>query len=169
MLGCEDLSEDWFESRRFLKTAIRAPLVLSEVFLDEIGARDDVPSMPRGTRIDIGHISVLLISGMANVSERTPRSSAYDFRRQTVQTLSLTSALLAAEGATWKDVVSTTWYLRDMAANYSALNDERTAFYESQGLDPIPVSTERQVIFSRPGSLIELEITAIVKGSTAPN
>jgi enamine deaminase RidA (YjgF/YER057c/UK114 family) len=169
MFRCEDYADDCHETTRLLKTAIRAPLALKAVSLDDLSPDTHLLSTPRGTRIDIGRISVLLISGMTDGSEVEPRTATCDFRWQTRRTLSMVSALLAAEGATWTDVVSTTWYLRDIAGSYSALNDERNAFYRSQSLDPIPASIETQTVLSRPELLVELEVVAILKAFGAVN
>lgn len=71
------------------------------------------------------------------------------------------AALLEAEGATWHDVVRTTCYLRDMERDYVAFNEERTAFYRDQGLDPLPASTGIQAILCRPDLLVEIEAIAM--------
>jgi enamine deaminase RidA (YjgF/YER057c/UK114 family) len=169
MLSCEDHADERQETTRFLKTAIRAPLVLKNVCLDDLSPDAHLSSTPRGTRVDIGRISILLISSMADGGETSPHAHACDFRQQTRRSLSMISALLAAEGATWKDVVSTTWYLRDIAQSYSALNEERNAFYHSHALYPIPASIETQAVLSRPDLLVELEVVAILKAFGAVN
>jgi enamine deaminase RidA (YjgF/YER057c/UK114 family) len=169
MLRCEDYADDCYETTRLLRTAIRAPLVLKQVCLDDLSPDVHLASTPRGTRLDIGRISILLISGAADVSPEEPRRPLSDFRQQTRRALSMVSALLSAEGATWKDVVSTTWYLRDIVAGYPALDEERNAFYRSQALDPIPASVETQSVLSRPGLLVELEAVAILNQFGAVN
>ena len=72
------------------------------------------------------------------------------------------AALLESEGATWRDVVRTTCYLRDMERDYAAFNEERTAFYTAQGLDPLPASTGVQAILCRADLLIEIEAVAVL-------
>jgi len=62
-----------------------------------------------------------------------------DFRAQTRRTFANIAALLESEGATWKDVVRTTCYLRDIERDYAAFNEERTAFYGDRELDPLPL------------------------------
>jgi enamine deaminase RidA (YjgF/YER057c/UK114 family) len=71
--------------------------------------------------------------------------------------------LLESEGATWKDVVRTTCYLRDIERDYSAFNEERTAFYAEQELDPLPASTGIQAILCRPELLVEIEAIAMFR------
>jgi enamine deaminase RidA (YjgF/YER057c/UK114 family) len=82
-------------------------------------------------------------------------------RAQTRRTFDNITALLAAEGATWKDIVRTTCYLRDIERDYQAFNEERTAFYEAQKLNPLPASTGIQAILCRPDLLIEIEAIAM--------
>ena len=69
--------------------------------------------------------------------------------------------LLASAGATWKDVVRTTCYLRDIERDYEAFNEIRTQFFKEQELDPLPASTGIQAILCRPDLLIEIEAIAI--------
>jgi enamine deaminase RidA (YjgF/YER057c/UK114 family) len=84
-----------------------------------------------------------------------------DFRAQLRRTYDNITGLLAAEGATWKDVVRTTCYLRDMERDYTAFNEGRTAFFHEQGLDPLPASTGIQAILCRPELLVEIEAIAM--------
>ena len=55
----------------------------------------------------------------------------------------------------------TTCYLRDIDRDYEVFNEERTAFYKEQGLDPLPASTGIQAILCRPELLIEIEAIAM--------
>ena len=73
------------------------------------------------------------------------------------------TGLLASEGATWHDIVRTTCYLRDIERDYEAFNEERTAFYQEQGLDPLPASTGIQAILCRPDLLVEIEAIAMFR------
>ncbi len=84
-----------------------------------------------------------------------------DFRAQLRRTYHNITGLLAAEGATWKDIVRTTCYLRDIERDYAAFNEERTAFYPRAGLDPLPASTGIQAILCRPELLVEIEAIAM--------
>ncbi len=84
-----------------------------------------------------------------------------DFRAQTWRTYQNITGLLEAEGATWKDIVRTTCYLRDIERDYEAFNEIRTQFFAEQGLDPLPASTGIQAILCRPDLLIEIEAIAI--------
>jgi enamine deaminase RidA (YjgF/YER057c/UK114 family) len=141
----------------FTKRAIHAPQMLGEAY--------DYPrpsSFSRGIRLDIGNVTVLLISGTASVGPNGETLHPGDFRAQTRRTFANITALLESEGASWRDVVRTTCYLRDIERDYAAFNEERTAFYQSQGLDPLPASTGIQAILCRPDLLVEIEAIAVM-------
>jgi 2-iminobutanoate/2-iminopropanoate deaminase len=118
-------------------------------------------SFSRGLRLDIKGITILLISGTASVDESGKSVHVGDFRAQTWRTYQNITKLLEAEGATWKDIVRTTCYLRDIERDYEAFNEIRTQFFREQGLDPLPASTGIQAILCRPDLLIEMEAMAI--------
>ncbi len=92
-----------------------------------------------------------------------------DFRAQTWRTYQNITGLLEAEGATWKDIVRTTCYLRDIERDYEAFNEIRTQFFAEQGLDPLPASTGIQAILCRPDLLIEIEAIAIFETDRGSN
>jgi len=121
----------------------------------------------RGLRIDLNGLSIVLISGTASIDGAGNTVHVGDFRAQTRRTFSNISGLLASEGATWKDVVRTTCYLRDIERDYQAFNEERSAFYNEQGLDPLPASTGIQAILCRPDLLIEIEAIAMFRRETS--
>ena len=121
----------------------------------------------RGMRIDLNGLTILLISGTASIDDAGNTVHVGDFRAQTRRTFDNITGLLAAEGATWKDIVRTTCYLRDIERDYKAFNEERTAFYKEQGLNPLPASTGIQAILCRPDLLIEIEAIAMFR-RTAP-
>jgi 2-iminobutanoate/2-iminopropanoate deaminase len=120
-------------------------------------------SFSRGMRIDLNGLVILLISGTASIDENGVTLFVGDFRAQTRRTFHNITALLAAEGATWKDIVRTTCYLRDIDRDYVAFNEERTAFYRLQQLDPLPASTGIQAKLCRPELLVEIEAIAMLR------
>src|SRR5271157_4048908 len=62
-------------------------------------------SFTRGLRIDLNGLALLLISGTASIDGRGQSLHIGDFRAQTRRTFDNITALLEAEGATWKDIV----------------------------------------------------------------
>jgi len=133
--------------------------------LNEAYAYPKPSSFSRGMRIDLGSVTILLISGTASIDENGKSVHIGDFRAQMQRTLSNITGLLASEGCTWHDIVRTTCYLRDIERDYEAFNEERTAFYKEQGLDTLPASTGIQAILCRPELLIEIEAIAMFRTS----
>ncbi len=144
------------EATRIEKRAISAPSVLNEAFHY---ARPS--SFSRALRIDAGNVAILLISGTASVDENGATIHEGDFRAQIRRTYRNITELLNSAGATWHDIVRTTCYLRDIERDYAAFNEERTAFYAEQGLNPLPASTGIQAILCRPDLLVEIEAIAM--------
>ncbi len=124
-------------------------------------------SFSRGMRIDLNGLSIVLISGTASIDEYGKSVHIGDFRAQMRRTLANITGLLTSEGCTWHDVVRTTCYLRDIERDYEAFNEERTAFYSEQGLDPLPASTGIQAILCRPELLVEIEAIAMFRTDKA--
>ena len=138
------------------KKAVSAPSTLNEAY--------DYPkpsSFSRALRLDIKGVTILLISGTASVDENGKTVHAGDFRAQCWRTYQNITGLLEAEGATWRDIVRTTCYLRDIERDYQAFNEIRTQFFKEQGLNPLPASTGIQAILCRPDLLVEIEAIAI--------
>lgn len=151
------------------KKAISAPQALNEAY-----CYSRPSSFSRGLRLDIKGVTILLISGTASVDEDGRTVHEGDFRAQTWRTYQNITALLESEGASWKDVVRTTCYLRDIERDYAVFNEIRTEFFKQQELDPLPASTGIQAILCRPDLLIEMEAMAIFesdngRGSEPPN
>ncbi len=138
------------------KRAISATDVLNEAY-----NYPKPSSFSRGLRLDFNGITMLLISGTAGIDENGVSVHIGDFKAQQHRTYQNITRLLAAEGATWKDVVRTTCYLRDIERDYALFNEIRTEFFKQQGLDPLPASTGIQAILCRPELLIEMEAMAM--------
>ena len=117
----------------------------------------------RGMRVDIGNVVILLISGTASIDENGVSVHIGDFGAQCRRTFRNITGLLQAEGATWHDIVRTSCYLRDIERDYAEFNEQRTAFYQEQKLDPVPASTGIQAILCRPELLIEIEAIAMFR------
>ena len=129
-------------------------------------AYDYGSAFSRGMRVELGRFVVLFISGTASIDDRGRTLYVGDLRSQVRRTYDNITALLESEGATWKDIVRTTCYLRDIERDYQAFNEERTQFYREQGLNPVPASTGIQAILCRPDLLVEIEAIAMFQKPT---
>jgi enamine deaminase RidA (YjgF/YER057c/UK114 family) len=156
-MGVNRVLEEIAKAASIQKKAISAREVLNEAPDYELPS-----SFSRGIRLDLGGVAILLISGTASVGPQGETLHAGDLRAQARRTFDNIAALLESEGATWRDVVRTTCYLRDMERDYAAFNEERTAFYSAQGLDPLPASTGVQAILCRADLLVEIEAVAVL-------
>lgn len=142
-------------------TSIAKSRITNTAVLNEAYDYAKPSSFSRGLRLEFGNVVVLLISGTASIDEQGRTIHVGDFRAQLGRTYHNITGLLAAEGATWKDIVKTTCYLRDIERDYEAFNEERTRFFKEQGLDPLPASVGIQAILCRPDLLIEIEAIAV--------
>lgn len=141
------------------KQAIRAPEVLNEAF-----HYAKPSSFSRGLRLDIGGMTVLLISGTASVDENGNTIHVGDFGAQCWRTYRNITNLLASEDATWHDVVRATCYLRDIERDYEQFNRIRTSFFSWLHLDPLPASVGVQTRLCREDLLVEIEAVAVFRG-----
>jgi len=146
-------------------TAVKKSPITALSVLNEAYAYAKPSSFSRGLRIDLGNVAILLISGTASIDEHGQSVHIGDFRAQLRRTYQNITGLLAAEGATWKDIVRTSCYLRDIERDYATFNEERTKFFAEQGLDPLPASTGIQAILCRPELLVEIEAIAMIHTS----
>jgi 2-iminobutanoate/2-iminopropanoate deaminase len=142
------------------KRAIHAPDVLND-------ARSYGSSFPRGLRLDFGGMTALLISGTASIDEHGQTVHVGELGAQCWRTYRNIATLLAAEGATWHDVVRTTCYLRDIERDYDEFNRIRTSFFNWLGLDPLPASVGIQARLCRSDLLIEIEAMAVMPQAQA--
>lgn len=142
------------------KRAISNPGVLNEAY-----KYAKPSSFSRGMRIDLNGLVILFISGTASIDEHGASVHIGDFRAQCRRAFQNVTGLLASEGASWKDVVRTTCYLRDIDRDYAQFNEERTAFYTQQGLEPLPASTGIQAKLCRPELLVEIEAIVMFRRS----
>jgi enamine deaminase RidA (YjgF/YER057c/UK114 family) len=145
------------------KRAVHAEGVLNEAY--------DYPrpsSFTRGIRFDLGDKTMLMISGTASIDDAGMTQHAGDFRAQLWRTYRNITSLLAAEGATWHDIVRTTCYLRDIERDYKDFNEIRTAFFGWLGLNPLPASTGIQARLCREDLLVEIEAIAVISRKNRP-
>jgi enamine deaminase RidA (YjgF/YER057c/UK114 family) len=148
-------------SRPIPTRAISAPDLLNEAYAYS-------SSFSRGVRIDLPGASMLFLSGTASVDENGDTVHEGDFAAQCLRTYRNLAGLLAAEGASWHDVVKTTCYLRDIERDYAAFNEIRTMFMTAAGLDPLPASVGVQARLCRSDLLVEIEALAIIARDRGP-
>ncbi len=146
------------------KKAITAPKALNEAY-----CYDRPSSFSRGLRLDIKGVTFLIISGTASIDANGVSVHEGDFRAQTKRAYQNITDLLESEGATWKDVVRTSCFLRDIERDYAAFNEVRTEFFREQGLNPLPASIGIQAILCRPELLVEMEAMAIFETDRGPD
>ena len=144
-------------------TPIQKRAMTNHGFLNEAYAYAKPSSFSRGMRIDLNGLTILLISGTASIDENGVSVHIGDFRAQMKRTFDNITGLLESEGCTWHDIVRTSCYLRDIDRDYEAFNEERTAFFKAQGLDPLPASTGIQAKLCRPELLVEIEAIAMFR------
>lgn len=143
---------------RIERRAMEAQDVLNEAY-----AYAKPSSFSRGLRIELGEVSMLLISGTASIDENGVSVHVGDFRAQLWRTYLNITRLLESEGATWHDIVRTSCYLRDIERDYKDFNEVRTAFFDWLGLDPLPASTGIQARLCREELLVEIEAIAVLR------
>jgi enamine deaminase RidA (YjgF/YER057c/UK114 family) len=135
---------------------ISAPEILNEAY-------DYGSSFTRGLRVELPGATMLLLSGTASIDDEGRTVHEGDLEAQCMRTYRNLTRLLAAEGASWHDVVRTTCYLRDIERDYDVFNEMRTYFFRDVvGLDPVPASTGIQVRLCRSDLLVEIELMAII-------
>jgi len=135
---------------------ISAPSHLNEAF----HYQNPVP-FSRGTRVEIGNIVILFISGTASVNEEGKSVHIGDLSKQSFRMFNNVDALLKVEGASWRDAVRTTFYLRDIDRDYQELANLRMQYFKKIGLKVFPASTCVEARLCRPELLVEMEAIAI--------
>lgn len=155
MLAIDEVLSE-IQGAAVLKRAMKAPEALNE-------APDYGSAFSRGMRVDLNGLVILFISGTASVDEAGRTVHAGDLRAQCRRTFHNITKLLEAEGASWKDIIRTTCYLRDIDRDYKEFNEERTRFYNEQELDPYPASTGIQAKLCRSDLLVEIEAIAMFR------
>lgn len=154
VMGMDPIAGRPLISRR----ATRAPDVLNEAY----DYQPRPSSFSRGMRVELQGASLLFLSGTASVDESGETVHVGDFRAQCLRTFRNLTWLLAAEEASWHDIVRTTCYLRDIDRDYDAFNEMRTLFLDATGVDPLPASTGIQAKLCRSDLLVEIEAIAVI-------
>jgi enamine deaminase RidA (YjgF/YER057c/UK114 family) len=141
---------------------IKKPITNLQV-LNEAYCYEKPSGFSRGMKIDLNGATFLFISGTASINESGNSVHIGDFAKQTERTYYNIKKLLEVEGATWKDVVKTTVYIKDIKKNYDVFNKLRLEFFEKENVFPYPASVAVQAILCRDELLIEMDAMAIIK------
>jgi enamine deaminase RidA (YjgF/YER057c/UK114 family) len=142
------------------KTRIKKTPIENRTVLNEAYDYEKKVSFVRGMRVELDNVVMLFISGTASVNEEGTSVHPGDVKAQARRTFNNIRALLESEGADWHDVIRTTCYLADFR-DYDAFNEVRNAFYEEEGLNPLPASTCVEARICRPELLVEIEAIAM--------
>jgi len=105
--------------------------------------------------------NTLYISGTASINFVGKSIYPNNFEMQAKRAFFNVKKLLESEGFTWKDVVKTTIYIKDISINYDLFNDIRNDFFEQEKVYPYPASVCVQATMCRPELLIEMDAIAI--------
>ena len=147
------------------RSAVRAPGLLNEAFDYEPQA----VAFVRGLKLSPRTVTdLVLLSGTASVGADGESLHAGDFHAQCWRTYRNLTGLLENAGATWKDVVRTRCYLRDIERDYDDFNAIRTEFFNALGLDPYPASLGIQARLCRSDLLVEIELDAMIERRDEP-
>ena len=136
--------------------------VSSPSFLNEACSYANPVPFSRGVRIDLPGFALVAISGTASVGPGGESLHEGDFKAQARRMLANITALLASEGATWKDVFKTTIFLKDMG-DYEAFAKIRMAHFREHGVTVYPASTCVQATLCRQELLCEMEAMALLR------
>jgi enamine deaminase RidA (YjgF/YER057c/UK114 family) len=117
----------------------------------------------RGLRVEINEATFLFISGTASIDDTGKTVHIGDFRKQTERTYFNIKKLLEVEGATWKDVVKTTIYIKEIAKHYDEFNKLRIDFFKKEDVSPYPASVGIQATLCREDLMIEMDAMAVIK------
>ncbi len=140
------------------KNAIHVPKVMPEAY----NYKKPVP-FSRGMRVELPGATLLFVSGTASVDAKGRCAHKGDLAGQARKTFRNLTEVLKAGGASWKDVVKLTIFLRDMK-DYDEFNIERNAFFRKMGLNPYPASTCVEARLCWPDLLCEIELIAVTGG-----
>jgi len=100
----------------------------------------------------------LFVSGQIPLDPETGQMSAVDIVGQTKQVMANLSAILAAEGLTFADVVKTTIYLTDLS-DFGRVNEAYGEYFDSAP----PARATVQVAALPKGARVEIEAVAALR------
>ncbi len=141
-------------------TVTKKPVSAKNTLNEAYDYENPVP-FSRAFRVDAGGVTQLFISGTASVDENGNTVHAGDLEKQCKRMFRNVTLLLEAEGATWRDVVKTVFYHRDIDRDYIDVCRYRTEFFNEVGLKQYPASVGVEARLCRSDLLIEMEALAI--------
>lgn len=104
---------------------------------------------------------VVYISGTASIGENGKTLHKGNFKNQAKRMFENITGILKKEGLSWKNVVKTTIYMRDIDRDYEEFNIVRKEFYDKMGLQAYPASVCVEAKLCRSDLLVEMELMAI--------
>ena len=132
---------------------------MQKIFQNPDGAPRPVGAYSQAVRIETGDAALLFISGQISLDAAGNLVGAGDVAAQTDQIFKNLEAILAANGATFADVVKMNTYLVDIAAR-PAIAEVRGRYLAAEP----PASTLVAVTaLAHPDYLIEIEAVAAVQ------
>lgn len=111
--------------------------------------------------IDLGGTRLLVLAGQVALDHDGQLVGGDDMRLQTRQVFDCIAALLADRGASFADVVNIRTYLADMD-RLREYGEVRAEYLD--GARPTSTTVEVSRLF-RPGALLEVDVTAVVRGT----
>ena len=130
--------------------AMRGPLADSGQFSGKV-------AFSNGVKVTGGEL--VFVSGQLAMDENRTLVGKGDAGAQTRQVLKNIKVVLDAAGATFRDVVKVTVFIKDMA-HFRDIHDARLEFFSE---DSLPASTMVEVSgFVHPDALIEIECVAVI-------
>jgi 2-iminobutanoate/2-iminopropanoate deaminase len=141
--------------------AIKKKAMSARGFLNEPSEYNK--SFSRGMLVDLGESCLCVISGTASIDSRGASRYRNNFSAQAQRTFDNITALLRSENVSWRDVIQTRCYLKDMKKYYEEFNEVRNRFYQKHKLSPFPASVCVQARLCRPELLVEIEALAVFK------
>lgn len=104
---------------------------------------------------------MVFISGTASIGEKGNTLHKGDIKKQAERMFYNINMILRNEKMSWKNVIKTTIYLRDIDRDYETFNEVRKWFYDKRGLTVYPASVCVEAKLCRNDLLVEMELIAI--------
>lgn len=139
------------------RRALSAPAAMCEAY-----HYDRPVTFSRGMEVRLGGARLIFVSGTASVGADGRTLFPGDFPAQARRAFENAAAVLASAGASWREVVKATIFIRDIARDYAAFNAVRAEFFRAAGLAAFPASTCVEARLCREDLLVEMELLAVV-------